>query len=79
MNTGRTARVTADQLTTGSVTSADGTPIGYLRAGHGPAVVVLESGTNWGRLRRERHGIRRLAPAAGDVTLGQAATAVALR
>jgi pimeloyl-ACP methyl ester carboxylesterase len=32
---------TAAQLTTGSVTSADGTAIGYLRAGHGPAVVVL--------------------------------------
>ena len=31
----------AVQMTTGSVTSADGTAIGYLRAGHGPAVVVL--------------------------------------
>jgi len=29
------------ETTTGVVTSADGTPIGYLRAGHGPAVVVL--------------------------------------
>jgi pimeloyl-ACP methyl ester carboxylesterase len=28
-------------MTTGSVTSADGTPIGYLRTGHGPAVVLL--------------------------------------
>jgi pimeloyl-ACP methyl ester carboxylesterase len=28
-------------MTTGVVASADGTPIGYLRAGHGPAVVVL--------------------------------------
>jgi pimeloyl-ACP methyl ester carboxylesterase len=29
------------QMTVGSVTSADGTVIGYLRLGHGPAVVVL--------------------------------------
>ncbi len=33
--------MTVGQMTTGSVTSADGTPIGYLRAGRGPAVVVL--------------------------------------
>jgi len=31
----------APQMNTGSVTSEDGTAIGYLRAGHGPAVVVL--------------------------------------
>jgi len=41
MNTSRTAQATADQMTTGSVTSTDGTTIGYLRAGRGPAVVVL--------------------------------------
>jgi len=41
MNTSKTAQMTAGQLTTGSLTSADGTPIGYLRAGRGPAVVVL--------------------------------------
>jgi pimeloyl-ACP methyl ester carboxylesterase len=41
MNTSRTAQMTVGQMTTGSVTSTDGTPIGYLRAGHGPAVVVL--------------------------------------
>jgi pimeloyl-ACP methyl ester carboxylesterase len=41
MNTSRTAQATAGQMTTGSVTSTDGTPIGYLRAGRGPAVVVL--------------------------------------
>jgi pimeloyl-ACP methyl ester carboxylesterase len=29
------------EMTTGSVTSADGTTIGYLRTGRGPAVVVL--------------------------------------
>jgi len=41
MNTSKTAQATAGQITTGSVTSTDGTPIGYLRAGRGPAVVVL--------------------------------------
>ena len=41
MNTSRTIQATADQMTTGSVTSTDGTPIGYLRVGRGPAVVVL--------------------------------------
>ena len=41
MNTSKTAQATAGQMTTGSVTSTDGTPIGYLRAGRGPAVVVL--------------------------------------
>ena len=41
MNTSKTAQRNADAMTTGSVTSADGTAIGYLRAGHGPAVVVL--------------------------------------
>ena len=41
MNTSKTAPVTADQMTTGAVTSADGTTIGYLRLGHGPAVVLL--------------------------------------
>lgn len=41
MNTPKTAQMTADAMTTGSVTSAGGTPIGYLRVGNGPAVVVL--------------------------------------
>ena len=35
-----TTTITAG-MTTGLVTSADGTPIGYLRIGHGPPVVVL--------------------------------------
>jgi len=39
MNAAQTSSAT--QMTTGSVTSADGTVIGYLRLGHGPAVVVL--------------------------------------
>ena len=39
MNAAQTS--SAAQMTTGSVTSADGTVIGYLRLGHGPAVVVL--------------------------------------
>ena len=41
MNTSKTAQPTAGQMTTGSVTSTDGTAIGYLRADRGPAVVVL--------------------------------------
>lgn len=40
MNT-RTAQPTADQMTTGSVVSKDGTRIGYLRLGQGPAAVLL--------------------------------------
>jgi len=36
-----TSTTTGAPLTTGSVTSADGTQIGYLRLGHGPAVVLL--------------------------------------
>ena len=41
MNTSKTIQPTAAQMTTGSVTSADGTTIGYLRTGQGPAVVLL--------------------------------------
>ena len=41
MTTSKTAQVTADQMTAGAVTSADGTSIGYLRLGQGPAVVLL--------------------------------------
>lgn len=37
----RTAEITAAKMTTGSVTSRDGTPIGYRRAGQGPSVVLL--------------------------------------
>ena len=36
-----TSTTTGAELTTGSVSSADGTQIGYLRLGHGPAVVLL--------------------------------------
>ena len=39
MNAAQTSSAT--QIPTGSVTSADGTMIGYLRLGHGPAVVAL--------------------------------------
>ena len=35
------APITTAQMTTGSVASRDGTTIGYLRVGHGPAVVLL--------------------------------------
>jgi pimeloyl-ACP methyl ester carboxylesterase len=44
MNTARASdkdTTSTAEMTTGLVASADGTPIGYLRAGHGPAVVVL--------------------------------------
>lgn len=41
MNTSKTIQPTAAQTTTGSVTSVDGTMIGYLRTGQGPAVVLL--------------------------------------
>ncbi len=41
MNTSNTAQLSATPMTSGSVSSADGTTIGYLRAGHGPAVVIL--------------------------------------
>jgi pimeloyl-ACP methyl ester carboxylesterase len=36
-----TSTATGTEMTTGSVASADGTTIGYLQAGRGPAVVVL--------------------------------------
>ena len=36
-----TSTATSTEMTTGSVASADGTTIGYLQAGRGPAVVVL--------------------------------------
>ena len=40
MNTAKTAQMTAP-MTKGSVVSKDGTSIGYLRLGQGPAVVLL--------------------------------------
>ncbi len=41
MNTSKTAQLSTAPMTTGSVSSADGTTIGYLQVGHGPAVVIL--------------------------------------
>ena len=41
MNTSKTAQLSTAAMTTGSVPSADGTTIGYLRVGQGPAVVIL--------------------------------------
>jgi pimeloyl-ACP methyl ester carboxylesterase len=56
MNTSKTTGMTAAEMTTGSVTSADGTVIGYLRTGQGPAVVLLhgsnESARSHTRLAR---------------------------
>ena len=55
MNTSKTTDMTAEMIT-GSVTSADGTVIGYLRTGQGPAVVLLhgsnESARSHTRLAR---------------------------
>ena len=31
----------AVSMTSGRVTSRDGTPIGYLKTGHGPAIVIM--------------------------------------
>ena len=39
--TSNTATAMGAEMTAGSVTSADGTAIGYLRTGDGPAVVML--------------------------------------
>jgi pimeloyl-ACP methyl ester carboxylesterase len=41
INTASTTLTTPSQMATGSVVSLDGTPIGYLRVGHGPSVVLL--------------------------------------
>ena len=41
MNTARATEEHSQGMTAGSVTSADGTTIGYLRTGQGPAVVIL--------------------------------------
>ena len=41
MNTSKAAQLSTAAMTTGSVPSADGTTIGYLRVGQGPAVVIL--------------------------------------
>jgi pimeloyl-ACP methyl ester carboxylesterase len=41
MNTASTTQMSTAQMATGSVVSRDGTPIGYLRVGHGPSVVLL--------------------------------------
>ena len=41
MNTSKTAQPSTAPMTTGSVSSADGTTIGYLRVGQGPALVIL--------------------------------------
>jgi pimeloyl-ACP methyl ester carboxylesterase len=41
MTSSSTAQQAGAQLTTGSAASADGTRIGYLRLGHGPAVILL--------------------------------------
>ena len=41
MNTARATEEHSQGMTAGSVTSADGTTIGYLRTGQGPPVVIL--------------------------------------
>jgi len=52
MNTAKAAQKAAAStagMTTGSVTSTDGTPIGYLRLGQGPAVIILHGSNESGR------------------------------
>jgi len=41
--------ITTAEMTTGSVVSTDGTRIGILRLGRGPAVVLLHGSNEWAR------------------------------
>jgi pimeloyl-ACP methyl ester carboxylesterase len=62
MNTAKAAQsitTSTAGITTGSVTSTDGTPIGYLRLGHGPAVVILHGSNE--SARSHTHLTRALA------------------
>jgi len=56
--------VTSKELKTGSVASADGTRIGYLQAGHGPAVVVLH-----GSMESARSHLQMAEALAGQFTV----------
>jgi len=56
--------VTGTELSTGSVVSADGTRIGYLQTGHGPAVVLLH-----GSMESSRSHLQMAAALAGEFTV----------
>lgn len=56
--------VTSKELNTGSVAPADGTRIGYLQAGHGPAVVVLH-----GSMESARSHLQMAEALAGQFTV----------
>lgn len=56
--------VTGTELSTRSVVSADGTPIGYLQTGHGPAVVLLH-----GSMESSRSHLQLADALAGDFTV----------
>ncbi|MGH3405791.1 MAG: alpha/beta fold hydrolase [Streptosporangiaceae bacterium] len=64
MTTARTTPMTTAPMTSGAVTSRDGTSIGYLRAGHGPAVVLLH-----GSMESARSHTRLAQSLAGDFTV----------
>ena len=55
---------TSPQVGAGSVTSADGTRIGYLKAGHGPAVIVLH-----GSMETARSHLQLASALAGSSTV----------
>ena len=55
---------TSPQVGAGSVTSADGTRIGYLKAGHGPAVIVLH-----GSMESARSHLQLASALAGSFTV----------
>ena len=56
--------VTGTELSTGSVVSADGTQIGYLRTGHGPAVLLLH-----GSMESSRSHLQMAAALAEEFTV----------
>src|SRR5215469_4042096 len=56
--------VTGTELSTGSIVSADGTRIGYLQTGHGPAVVLLH-----GSMESSRSHLQMAAALAGEFTV----------
>jgi pimeloyl-ACP methyl ester carboxylesterase len=56
--------VVSKQVTTGQVTSADGTPIGYRQSGRGPGSIVMHGG-----VRASQHYLRLAEALADDYTI----------